>query len=113
MTFIEDLELTEAILGDVVAFAAGQPVSVNKVIGASTLAVSAVVLPNGPSGGFEPINGSVLSILAVVLLDVTSFVSGLPIQIAVKEKNTWYGFTLTYGPTVPVATASVAAKPGE
>lgn len=106
MTFIQDLELTEAILGDVVAFAAGQPVSASKVLGANTLTVSVVVLPSGPTAAYQVISGSVLSILAVVLLDVTEFTSGVPVAVAVKEKNTWYGFTLAYGPTVAPAPAA-------
>lgn len=109
-TLIQDLELFETIAGDVVAFASGQPVSTSKTIGSTTYGVSVVVLPQGPTGTqYQVFTGSVLSILGLVLQDAAEISGGLPVQIAEKIGNTWYGSTLTVTPATPASSASPAA----
>lgn len=102
MTLIQDLGLVEAVLGDVVAFAGGQPVS-------ATLEgydVALQVLPSGPVAPYITLSGSILSIIGVVLTEYVAFSSGAPVSLAIKEGNTWYGLTLSK-PALAVAPASL------
>jgi hypothetical protein len=95
VNLLQELGLVEAALGDVAAFAAGQPVSGTAKIGNTDYTASVVVLPNGPAAPYQSITGSVLSIIGVVLGDVAAFSAGAPVAIAIKENKTWYGLTLS------------------
>jgi pectate lyase len=98
MTFLQDLGVVEQVLQDVVAFAGGQPVS--GTIGGYNASV--VVLTGGPVAPYVTLSGSILSIILTVLGEYAAFSSGAPIEIAIKEGNTWYGVSLTK-PVVAVA----------
>lgn len=93
-SLLQDLGIVETVVGDVAAFAAGQPV--NTAI--DGYGVSVLVLANGPVEPYTVVSGSIFSIILVVLGLVSEFSAGAPISLAIKENVTWYGVTLT--PTV-------------
>lgn len=88
-SLIEDLGIVETALGDVAAFAAGNPI--NAKVDGYSLAVQ--VLPSGPVAPFQTISGSVVTMLLTVLALSSEFAAGAPISLAVKENVTWYGVT--------------------
>jgi hypothetical protein len=102
-SILEDLEIVEVVLGDLAAFAGGQPVSTMKTIGSETYSISVALLPNGPVAPYTTIQGTFLSVLFTVLADATAVAAGAPLAIAVKENKSWYGLTLqiasSTGPT--------------
>lgn len=89
-SLIQDLGIVEQALGDVAAFAAGQPVAAT----IDGYGVSVVVLPNGPVAPYQTISGGIFQIILVVLGLASEFAAGVPIQLAVRENKTWYGVTL-------------------
>ena len=89
-SIIQDLGIVETVLGDVAAFAAGQPVNAS----IDGYAVSVAVLPNGPVPPYQTISGGFFAIVVAVLSLASEFAAGTPISLAVKEANTWYGVTL-------------------
>jgi hypothetical protein len=97
-SILQDLGLVETALGDVAAFAAGEPISTTKLIGNTNYTASVVVLPNGPAAPYQDIGGGFFAILEAVLGDVGAFSAGAPVSIAVKENKTWYGLTLAAAP---------------
>ena len=90
-SIIQDLGIVETVLGDVAAFAAGQPVN-GSIDG---YAVEVVVLPNGPVAPYQVLSGGFFAIVIAVLGLGAEFAAGTPVQLAVKENRTWYGVTLT------------------
>jgi len=97
MTLLQELGLVEAALGDVAAFAAGQPVS--GTIPGTSYHASVGVLPNGPTAEFPAIGGGFFGIISVVLSDAAAFAAGQPVKLAVKENRSWYGLTLSQAAT--------------
>ena len=97
-SIIEDIEIVEAILGEVAAFAGGQPAVVTKVIGGNNYTLSVVKLANGPVAPYQTISGSFWEILITALADAAAIAAGAPLAIAEKIGNTWYGTTLTEVP---------------
>jgi hypothetical protein len=104
-SFIDDLEIIEAILGDVAAFASGQPISVTKTIGSETYSLSVVALPSGPAAPYQVITGTFWSILLTALADASAIAAGAPLAIAEKVGNTWYGTTVAVVPKVSASAA--------
>jgi hypothetical protein len=98
-SILQDLELFEAIAGDVVAFAAGNPVTTTRRFGNTTYSISVVVLPGGPVAPYQVFTGSFFSILGLVLEDAAGISAGQPIQVAEKVNHTWYGTTVEAIPT--------------
>jgi hypothetical protein len=94
-SLIEDIELVEAILGDVTEFAAGKPASVTKTFGTDTFTISVQILASGPVAPFNEISGNLFAILGAVLTEYALIASGAPVSLAAKLKNTWYGITIT------------------
>jgi len=95
-SILQDLEVVEVILGDIAAFAAGQPATVTKSIGGETYTLAVVVLPNGPTGTpYQVISGSFWSVFLTALADASAIAAGAPLQIAEKIGNTWYGSALS------------------
>lgn len=97
-SILQDLQLFETILGDVAAFAAGQPVSTTKTVGNETYSISIVHLPNGPAAPYQTISGNFFAILGIVLADAAAIAAGAPIAVAEKIGNTWYGTNLSIVP---------------
>jgi hypothetical protein len=95
-SLIQDLELIEIITGDIVEFAAGKTVSRTEKIGANTFTISAQVLANGTTGtNFQVFNGSFLNIISLVFADYAALSAGMPVQVAEKLGNTWYGISVS------------------
>jgi hypothetical protein len=97
-SILQDLNLFETILGDVAAFAAGQPVSTTATVGSETYSVSVTHLPNGPVAPYQVIAGNFFAVLGMVLADAAAISAGAPLNIAEKIGNTWYGTALTVVP---------------
>lgn len=97
-SILQDLGLVEAALGDVSAFASGQPISTTKTIGNSNYTASVVVLPNGPIAPYQELGGGFFAILEAVLGLGGEFAAGAPVNLAIKENKTWYGLTLSQAP---------------
>lgn len=96
MTLWEDLGIAEVVLGDVVAFAGGQPATVTRAVSGYSITDSIVHLPSGPAQtGYQVFSGSVWQILGLLLADAGAAQAGAPVQIAEKVGNSWYGHTLT------------------
>ena len=106
-SFWQDLQIAEAIFGDITAYSKGTAVSTPApvVIGNETLSVTAQLLPSGPDGsGFQVLSGTdFYSILVLVFADLASFVAGAPLKVAVRVGTTWNGVTLTLTPKAPAA----------
>lgn len=99
MTIVQDLGLVETVLGDVVAFASGQPVKTE----ISGWDVELKVLTAGPTAPYTELSGGIVPIIDFVFTEYVSFSAGQPVQIAVKENKTWYGLSLSKpAPTVNV-----------
>ena len=94
-SILEDLTLVETILGDVAGFAAGTPVAISRTIGPDTFNISVQALPGGPVAPFQSIEGNLFAILGAVLTDYEAIVSGAPVALAAKVKESWYGVTVT------------------
>lgn len=103
MNFFQELGVVEAILGDVAAFASGQPVSAN--VPNTKYTASVVILPNGPVAPYQTLSGSFFSILEVAFTDAAAFAAGAPLQIAVKENKSWYGISLSQPAPISPAVA--------
>lgn len=99
-SLLQDLGVVEAVVGDVAAFAAGQPVTT----AIDGYGVSVQVLPTGPVAPYTVVSGSIFSIIFVVLGLVSEFSAGASISLAIRENVTWYGVTLT--PATKTATIS-------
>lgn len=95
-SLLQDLGLVETALGDLAAFAAGQPITSPAVtVGADKYDVSVVHLPGGADVSYQTIGGGFFAILGFAIEDAAAIAAGQPVKIAVKEGNTWYGVTLT------------------
>ena len=94
MSILQELEVGEAILADVGGFAAGAPVSASPTIGGEKVNVSVQLLPTGPAAPFTALQGSFFAQLTQALVLGAEFSAGAPIQLAVKEGNSWYGVTI-------------------
>lgn len=96
MNFWTDLEIAEMILGEISSVASGTPVTEIREIGGTKYTLTVQTLPSGPAGTpFQAITGSFFQILGIVLADASSVSSGVPIQIAQKFGNTWFGYTFS------------------
>ena len=93
-TLLGDIEIANLILTDVVSFAQGNQVSGEVTVAGKEYTTSIIRLPNGPAAPYVTINGSLLSILMLVMTDAAAFMAGAPIQVAVKLGNTWSGLTI-------------------
>jgi hypothetical protein len=102
-TVFEEVGGIAGVLGDVAAFASGQPVTAPPItLGPSQYSVSFVHLANGPVAPYQVISGSILTILGIVLSDYETIAQGGTFSIAEKIGNTWYGTMFTK--VVPAAT---------
>jgi len=98
-SFWTDLEVAEMILGDVSSVAGGNPVQDSRTINGTTYTLEVQVLPNGPTGTpFQVISGGFFGVLGAVVVDIGAATSGVPVQIAQKIGNTWFGYTLSSSP---------------
>jgi hypothetical protein len=93
-SFINDLEIIEAILGDVTEFAAGSPVNASPTIGGTKYTISLVILASGPVAPYVTISGSFFSTFFEALTIGSEVAGGGSAQVAVKIKNTWIGLTI-------------------
>lgn len=110
MTLIQELGVAEEVLSDIGAFAAGKPVQADRVIAGTDYRVYIAMLPNGPSGGFVTIpNTGFFAIFEAALGIGAQFLGGLPVQVAVKEGNTWYGLDFQAKPAPAAAASGPAA----
>ena len=89
-TFSQDLTLLETVLADVEAFAAGQ--AATATVDGYSLSIQKIA---GPTAPYTVLSGSVFSIILGVFALYEQLATGAPIQVAVKENNSWYGVTLT------------------
>lgn len=90
-SILQDLGIVETVLGDVAAFAAGNPVATT----VDGYDVSVKVLTGGPVAPFQTISGGIFGIILAALELAGEFAAGSPISLAIKENNTWYGLSLT------------------
>jgi hypothetical protein len=98
-SFWTDLEVAEMILGEVTSFVGGNPVEDSRTIGGTTYTLEVQVLANGPTGTpFQVISGGFFGIFGAVVVDIGEATSGVPVQIAQKIGNTWFGYTLSSAP---------------
>ncbi len=91
MTILQDLGIVETVVGDIAAFAAGQPVAAT----IDGYAVKVQFLPAGPVAPFTEFTGGVFAMLLTAMTLAGSFAAGSSISIAIKENKSWYGVTLT------------------
>ena len=95
-SFLQDLQIAGAIFQDIEAFIAGKPVPASVKVGSKTLNSTSVILPAGPAGTpFQVVTGDWYSIIELVFVDVSTFLAGAPIQVAIKVGNAWFGVTLS------------------
>ncbi len=101
MTLLQEIGAGEQILGDVAAFAAGQPVNGSAVIGGKKVNVAVVNLgttPPAADSGYTVFTGGWLQSLITGITLGSEVAAGAPVKVAEKIGNTWYGETVTIAP---------------
>lgn len=94
MNIFEDLQLANAIVGDLAAFAAGKPIAATQNVAGKTFSFEVVHLPDGPVAPYQSIGGNILMIFLTVMADAQAISAGAPVSLAIKEGVTWYGVTV-------------------
>lgn len=93
LSFLQELNVAELIVGDIAAFAAGQAVNASPTIAGQKLSVSVIHLPNGPASPYVVISGTFFGEVLEAFAIGEQFSAGQPVQVAMKEGNSWYGIT--------------------
>ena len=91
-SLIKDLGLLEVVASDVVTFAQGE--SVSQQVDGYTVSIKKLDVA-APVAPYQEFSGSFISIFELVLADAAAFASGVPIQVAEKVGNTWYGVSIS------------------
>jgi len=94
-SFWQDLGIAELILSDIETVATGGSVSGTQTVAGIKLNVSVSKLASGPVPPYQVLTGSFWQIIGLVFADIAGFQAGVPISVADKIGNTWYGIALS------------------
>jgi hypothetical protein len=95
VNFFQELEIGEAVYGDLAAFAAGAPVSASPTIANQKVSVTVVHLPNGAVPPYEVVAGGVFAEIFEAYALGEEYANGGKISVAMKISNSWYGITFS------------------
>jgi hypothetical protein len=110
-SFIQDLEIAETAIVDALAFSNGQPFAATRKFGSITISVNIVKLLNGPAGtNYQVISGGLPEVISMAFGDIAGVINGVPLNIAEKIGNDWYGETVSLVLPAGSASAAVVAK---
>lgn len=100
MTLLQDFALVGEAGEELVEFAEGQTVTSEPIIiGTSAYILSAQKFgETQPPAPYVAFGGSALNILVFGVTEFEALQSGIPVSIAEKIGNTWYGETITLVP---------------
>jgi hypothetical protein len=93
VNFFQELEIGEAVYGDLAAFAAGAPVQATPTIGGDKINVTVVHLPNGAVPPYEVVAGGVFAEIFEAYSLGEHYANGGSVSVAMKISNSWYGIT--------------------
>lgn len=95
MTILQDFELIEYIAEGAAEFSQGKPIEKSIEIGTTTWEISVVELGANPTPDYAVFSGSALGMIELTFMEYATLQSGLPVKVAEKINNMWYGETLT------------------
>lgn len=104
-SLLQDLGFAIEVEQDIVGFAGGKPVTKVLPIAGQAVSLSLVVLGPTPPSNYQVFTGNALGIIEMAFTDTTEVLAGMPIAIAQKVGNTWYGLTAQLQTPPALATA--------